>query len=334
YAFRIGVDVEFDPGRNALAWLDGVQPTDETTVTVGYLRAGVTPPLTDINVGSVTRVLVEAVGREIVTGYQQINEAYRAGFLDTAAGRSLDLVVAILGLQRRRASSAAGLVTFYRAAGTDGAVAIEAGLALRTAGGTVTFEVAPPRTLQRGQARIDVPARAATGLGGPVGVVPAGAITTPATPLAGIDHVTNLEPTVLGAADETDDELRQRARAAVRGIGKATLEAVLAAAEAENASVVEVWDPEVTARPSPPGRFTVVVEAEPERFPGVQAAVQETRAAGVAGTVVARYVFLTPRLALSLTPGQPAAAQARAVQAVIDAMRAVTERLGPGESVT
>src|SRR5262249_31079840 len=288
-------------------------------------------------VGSVTRTLVEAVGHEIAVVYQQINEAYRSGFLDTATGRSLDLVVSILGLARRRADSASGLVTFYRATGAaaaDGAITIPAGLALRTTTGTVTFEVADTRMLQRGQARVDVPVRAATGFEGPAGAVPANQITTPATPLAGIDHVTNLEPTVLGAADETDDELRQRARAAVRGIGRATLEAVLAAAEAENATVVEVWDPEVTARPSPPGRFTVVVEAEPERFPGVQAAVQETRAAGVAGTVVARYVFLTPRLALSLTPGQPAAAQARAVQAVIDAMRAVTERLGPGESVT
>jgi uncharacterized phage protein gp47/JayE len=335
YAFRIGVDVELDLGRNAVAWLDGgILPADGTTVTVGYLRAGVTSPLTDLNVGSVTRTLVEAVGHEIAVVYQQINEAYRSGFLDTATGRSLDLVVSILGLARRRADSASGLVTFYRATGAvaaDGAITIPAGLALRTTVGTVTFEVTGTRMLQRGQARVDVPVRAATGFEGPSGAVPANQITTPVTPLAGIDHVTNLEPTVLGAAEETDDELRLRARAALTSLGAGTLAAIVSAAAAENATVVEVWDPEVVARPAPPGTLTVLVEAEPERFPGVQAAVQDTRAAGVAVTVVARYVFVAPRLTVTMTPGLTAPAEAGVIVAVVQAIAAVSDPLGPGD---
>jgi hypothetical protein len=213
-------------------------------------------------------------------------------------------------------------------------VTIPGGLVLRTTAGDVTFEVAEQRTLQRGQARVDVPVRAATGFEGAAGVVGPGLITSIATPLLGIDHIANVEATVLGAADETDEVLRQRARAAVLGVGKGTLAAILAAVAAENTTVVEVWDPEITARPTPPGTMTLLVEAEPERFPGVVAAVHETRAAGIAATVVARFVYVTPRLALRLSPGVPATAHPAVVDAVIAAVQAVVDSLGAGEPLT
>jgi hypothetical protein len=44
----------------------------------------------------------------------QMNQAYNAGFIDTAPGKSLDLVVSILGISRKMAGYASGEVTFGR----------------------------------------------------------------------------------------------------------------------------------------------------------------------------------------------------------------------------
>ena len=126
HAFLKGVDFDFSEGDNAVVWLAGDRPNDETVFYVDYFRRTSRSPLSDINVGSVVRTLGEAVGREIATVYEQINQAYRSAFLETAKGKSLDLVVAILGLTRKTAEFAAGLVTFFRAPGVLGAIAIPA----------------------------------------------------------------------------------------------------------------------------------------------------------------------------------------------------------------
>ena len=52
---------------------------------------------------------------------------------------------------------------------------------------------------------------------GEAGQVDAGAITELAQPVAGISRVTNFDPTFLRAEDESDEELRARAKAALRG---------------------------------------------------------------------------------------------------------------------
>lgn len=47
----------------------------------------------------------------------------------------------------------------------------------------------------------------------------ANTITSLIIPVEGIDRVTNFDPMVLGVADETDDDLRQRAKQALKGLG-------------------------------------------------------------------------------------------------------------------
>ena len=102
YTFQKEIDFLFSEGDNAVVWQEGKKwPDDETIFYVDYFRRESSSPLTDINVGSVTRTLGEAIGREIATVYQQINQAYLSAFIDTATGKSLDLVVAILGVQRK-----------------------------------------------------------------------------------------------------------------------------------------------------------------------------------------------------------------------------------------
>ncbi|MCZ7627059.1 MAG: baseplate J/gp47 family protein [Candidatus Methylomirabilis sp.] len=253
YTFQKEVDFIFSEGDNAVVWQPGAtQPDDETIFYVDYFRpeSQSRSPLSDINVGSVTRTLSEAIGREIATVYQQVNRAYLSGFIDTAEGQALDLVVSILGVKRKTKEFATGLVTFFRdpAAG-DGNVSLPEGIALSTAKGDATFVTTDLRTLQRGQARIDVPVRAGDGSKGEAGKVKAGEITKLSQPITGIARVTNFEATVLGAEGETDEQLRLRAKARLRGLGKATLAALANAIFEGRAKLAEVWDPN-SPRPS------------------------------------------------------------------------------------
>lgn len=299
HTFLLAVDFVFTgTATNTVAWLDdGTWPDDDTTFHVDYFRTESRSPLSDINVGSVTRTLTEAVGREIATVYEQINLAYLSGFVDTATGSSLDHVVAILGVTRKTAEFAEGLVTFFRAAGVAGNITIPAGTRLTTTAGDVVFATSQPRTLQDGQVRIDVPVRADLGFAGEAGLVAAGAITQMSQPVGGIASVSNLDPTIRAAADETDKELQDRAKAALRALGKATLAALDRVIREGRGTPVEFFDPSSPpASRTEPGTVSVVVDAEPERMPGIVQSVHETRAAGVLATVVARYVFITPRV--------------------------------------
>jgi hypothetical protein len=334
HAFLKGIDFEFSEGDNAVVWTDGGdKPQDETIFFVDYFLTNSASPISDINVGSVARTISEAVGREIATVYEQINQAYRSAFLETARGKSLDLVVAILGLTRKGADFATGLATFFRDPAVAGAIAIPQGIALSTAKGEAFFETTEPRVLQAGQPRIDAPIRAAVGFGGDVGLVPSGAITTMVQPLAGILRVTNFEATTRAAAPETDDELRARAKAALRSLGKATLAALDRVIREGRAIPLEFWDPN-----SPPGKRTdpgivaVLIDADPERLPSLTAAVNETRAAGVLAFLVARYVFLRPRLAVQPTALPPTAAGKEKLKLqIIAAVQRYVDGLGSGD---
>lgn len=333
-AFLPEADWAFSEADNELVWLPGGRrPVDESDFDVDYVPVDARSPITDINVGSVARTLGESVGREIATLWEQVNQAYRSAFLETAAGKSLDLVVAILGLKRKTGAYAEGLVTFYRAAEPGGGsdVAIIPGTVIRAEKGEASFVTAELRVLQRGQARIDVPVRASEQSRGPAGAVPAGVLTTLPRPIQGIARVANLEPTILGAPDETDDQLRDRARAALRSMGTATISALTRAVGEERANVVEVWDPGgPPARRSEPGTVTMVVEAEPERFPQVLAAAHRTRAAGVRLTLEARYVYFRPRISGTFSGAITPEGQLKAAGEVVDALRGYVDALGRG----
>ena len=331
--FKIGVDFAFDADHNGVVWLrGGSHPDDETSFFVDYYLPTSSSPLTDINVGSVTRTLAEAISRGIAVVFQQVFVAYQSGFVDTASGRSLDLVVAILDITRKRKDFASGLVTFFRDPAADGTITIGAGTELRTADGAATFETTEQRTLQRGQVRIDVPVRATAASRGPAGNAGPGSITTLAQRIAGIDRVTNVEPTLLGAADETDDQLRARARAALRGLGRATLLALERAIFEDRSTLTEAWDPNGPPdKRSDPGTVTLLVDTEPVRFASLQAAIDDTRAAGVLATVVARYVFVRPRLVLAVSGALPGAGADKVAGEAVAAMQGYLDTLKAGD---
>jgi uncharacterized phage protein gp47/JayE len=217
-SFLLAVDFVFTgTATNTVVWLDdGTKPDNGTAFFVDYFRVESSPSHSDRNVGSATRALAEAVARELAKLYEQLNLAYQSAFVDTATGESLDYVVANLGVFRETPDFADGLVTFFRAPRLDCSITIPAGTRLASTGDEVVFVSTQPRTLQRGQIRIDVPVRADGEFAGERGLVKAAAITKMLQPVAGIERVSNLDPTTLAATEETDDELRKRARAVLR----------------------------------------------------------------------------------------------------------------------
>lgn len=335
YTFQKDIDYLFSAGDNAVIWqLHGSLPDDETAFFVNYFVPNSTSPLTDINVGSVSRTLGEAIGREIATVFQEINAAYLAGFIDTATGQALELVVSILNVVRKTKEFAIGLVTFLRDPGAeDGNITIPEGTALSTAKGEAGFVTTELRTLQRGQARTDVPVRAADAFKGSKGVVAAGAITTLQQPITGIAKVTNFDATVLGANDESDDDLRARAKTALQGIDKATLAALIRAVFDERSSITEIWDPNgPPEKRSDPGTVTLLVQTSPERFESLESAINEVRAAGVQSTLVAKYVFYEPRMVVTIASGLTAAGKIKLVGQIQDAIQQYTDTLSAGQA--
>jgi hypothetical protein len=337
YEFQKDVDFVFSPGDNSVVWLpEGVKPDDETLFYVDYFQPGRHSVLTDQNVGSVTRTVCEAIGREIATVYEQIRLAYLAGFIDTAEGKSLDLVVSILGVRRKTKEFAVGLATFFRDPAEQGTIAIQEGTVLGTAKGEVTFQTVEPRTLQRGQARIDVPIRATDAFRGDAGKVEAGKINTPAQIIAGISRVTNFEATFLSAEDETDIQLRTRAKAALRGLGKATLDALRRVIREGRGEIVGEWDPSFApARRSDPGTVVLLIKSEPERFTSLRGTIEETRAAGVQVSLLANFVFLKPRLVVEVDKdkGLTPEGKDKVVRELIDAMQAYVDSLSADDPV-
>jgi hypothetical protein len=182
--------------------------------------------LTDFEVGSVTRTLVESFAFELSALYQKMYLAYLAGFVDTAEGAQLDRVVAILGIKRNLPDHAEGEVTFFRDAGGPD-ILIPLGTMVATEDSeekpkkayvtledrilaeTETSAVVKVRAFERGEEQVTA----------------AEAIIVMPRPVPGIKAVINNQPTRLSGKrrTETDEELRSRAKNALIASGKATI---------------------------------------------------------------------------------------------------------------
>ena len=200
------------------------RPLPGTDVVVNYYPRTVDPsPIDDVAVGSVARTIVEAIGRELSVAYAQLNLAYDSGFLETATGNSLDRVVALLGYRRYVAGRPVGTVRFSRRAGSPGELTIPAGTAVADAQDTVRYETTETRTMLAGESTAEVRVRGASE-GTPV--VAAGVLRVIQRAIAGLDIVTNEAPTTTSSQDESDVELRARARVALLTAAKGTLPAL------------------------------------------------------------------------------------------------------------
>lgn len=332
YSFLPTIDFIFDPSQNRIVWQGAKTPADGSTFYVDYPRKSSTSPLTDINVGSVTRTLCEAIGREASTVYKEIQFAYLSGFVDTATGQSLDHVVSILGITRKTSTFATGTATFFRdPTATVGSITVPISTTLTTTKGDVVFQTFEQRTLQQGQARADVPIRAGEAFGGDKGLVGAGSITVISQAITGINRVTNFDPTGHAAKDESDDDLRVRAKVALRALGKATIAALEKVIADDDAQLQEINDPnDLNGKPSQPGTVTIQVKTDAGRFPSLQADVNQTRSAGVLTTLIAPLVYFKLRINTKITPGLTGPGQDKIKTDISTALQTYTDGLPSG----
>jgi uncharacterized phage protein gp47/JayE len=112
--FEVRRDADYRLSGSVLEWLPAGEKPDAGSAFLVYYLIDVPLGITDVNPGSVTRTLVESIALEMDFLYAQVNQVYNSAFIDTAIGKSLDLVVSMLGVNRKPAGYAMGEVAFGR----------------------------------------------------------------------------------------------------------------------------------------------------------------------------------------------------------------------------
>ena len=182
------------------------------------------PTLTDFQVGSVIRTMYESFAYEIGILYEQLNQVYLSAFIDSAEGPQLEMLVALLGIQRGLPDFAEGTVTFQRDLGTD-IIEIPVGTLVTTedsekspkkAYTTIESQIFPANSKT-----LDVKIQAVER--GEEQVTKEETINIMPLPIPGIKSVINKSPIQFtGKKTETDEELRKRAKIALISSGKAS----------------------------------------------------------------------------------------------------------------
>jgi uncharacterized phage protein gp47/JayE len=332
HLFRKGVDYALLPDHQTVAWIDvkkGAQlPDPGTLLYINYYPAAAKRTLSDLHVGSVLRTLTESISLEIGRLYAQLQAVYDAGYIDTATGSSLDNVVSLLGIERVRGGRPAGEVEFSRVPGSRGAITVPAGTRVMTADGKVQYETLDEVTLASGQDTVRVGVRSLE-LGDPL---PAGSLVVLPLPIGSIGSVTNPKPTAIATDDESDAELRTRAKSFLHGSERATKGAIEQALALQGISAV------VTEDAATPGIIRVSPRGvlSPEQEARMLAAVNEVRPAGVHVDWGKQQAALPVDMQVRLATGKTLIpADRRAVQRnVRERLGDYLNKLGPDEQIS
>jgi uncharacterized phage protein gp47/JayE len=319
--------------KKSVQWIvDGTKPDENTTFYVNYNSEQFTSPITDRNIGSVARTMVEAIGSEISTLYHQLEKAYLSAFIDTAEGKSLEFVVSILDVERIKAGSAEGKVTFSRVTGTSGDITIPLDTEVSTGareGGERKFRTTEKSTLHEGDPTVEVPIRAEKP--GADYVVEKEAIRLMPKPIVGIKQIINNEATVISTTDESDERLRQRTKAALYGVGKATVDAIRYAALEEGATSVLVREMPYEI----PGEVEIIADCAKKEDEGdIADVINKTRAAGIKiYTGLPQEVKVGLTLELSVVAGLIQEEEESLTGGIKEKITDYITNLGPGERV-
>ena len=180
--------------------------------------------ITNINVGSVIRTIVESIIAEIDINYYQINQIYNALNIDNAVGADLDSLVSILGVVRKPATKCHGIVTFNITQPSSYDINIPFAQIISTRqdrnGNMVEFIVTDDdKYILAGELSVDVNVESINA--GSL-YIPTNALNIMNTPIIGIESVHNGDEIVGGTDAESDELLRSRAKQALSNLGKGT----------------------------------------------------------------------------------------------------------------
>lgn len=198
-------------------------PLANSVVEVNYYPVQVQPSaLTDCNVGSVTRTLMETFARQLALTELSLKHIYESAFLETATGRALDKIVALMGIRRIPSGHPTVSVLFTRAPGTSGRITIPANTVITNDKGD-RYKTLQTLVLESYEQSREVTASGETS---GTGAVTEKELNRLETVIAGISRVNNLKPSSKRSAPESDNDLRLRASHALHGIMGGTYNAL------------------------------------------------------------------------------------------------------------
>lgn len=201
----------------------GRRPVPGSTLVVNYYPVQTDPvPLTDVNIGSVIRTVLETIGVEIALTYQQLEHVYKSAFLETAESDALDRVVALVGVQRTPGGRPVAKLRFTRRSGTQGEVFIATGTPVTDDKGN-RYVTTASATMDPGESTREIKA---FGDSSGTAEVEKDRLRFLEIAIAGISEVTNPDPARRLTAPESDEQLRVRARGAMRSTMRGTVDAI------------------------------------------------------------------------------------------------------------
>ena len=163
--------------------------------------------LSDFNIGSVTRTVLEAVASAIEEAYMYLYKFVLKFFISTSEGEWLDRRLEDLGMTRKLGSMAFGIITIGRDAASPIGISIPIGTVFEAENGA-QFATTELATLPVGGISVNVSARAVA-KGSNANLAAGTALKQIGVAISGIDWAKVVEMTG-GMDDETDDDYRNR----------------------------------------------------------------------------------------------------------------------------
>lgn len=284
YRFQDQSDFVLSEDSAQITWVEGGKTPDTGSLFyINYLPGDSIYDYKDLHVGSVMRTITEATGLEIARVYAQLDVVYKAGYIDTASGSSLDNVVALLGIKRIKAGRFSGEIEFSRGGTSHGEIHVPAGPRVINDDGSIEYETTASVTMLAGQNTVRVLSRDREE--NSVGLE-TGTLTVLAKPIAGIASATNPGPTTLTQRSENDEELKVRAKNFLHGSERGTLAAIKHALQLQGvqADVVEETQVDDLGRTLKTGVVNViphVSELLPDMRQRILSAIEQARPVGV-----------------------------------------------------
>jgi uncharacterized phage protein gp47/JayE len=297
----------------------------------------------NLAVGSTLRAVLEAnasIGLWLQWLIVQVLQATRAS---TSEGPDLDSWVADFGLSRMPAVAATGTVTFSRAVPTMAAF-VPVGATVKTSDFSQTFAIVADETnpswetdrqgyvLPSGSISLQAPVRALAP--GKAGNVQSGAISLIAAAIPGVDAVANQNPLANGRDSEADEALRDRFKAFLGSLSRATSTAIEYAVASVRQGLNFRLQENVDASGAPRnGSFLLTVDdgsgaPSGQLLAAIRAAVDAIRPVGSAFAVQGP-VLIPATIALSLKSSS-AAMQQQVTQNVVQAVQGFVSTLPIG----
>ena len=231
---------------------------------------------------AVIRFFYKPVARLIAKSQNDLRTVLDSAQLDFAEGAALDLLTALIGVRRKRATRAAGRATFSRETAASVDYTIPKGTTLQTDSiDPIRFRTTEQALIPAGSSSVSgVPIESIEpGLLGNVGANTLRVMTDPPT---GVEEVTNPDQTDGGVDAETDENLRTRAKSelsdGMRGTARAIRNRLIKRDDVRSVSLFINDGDSTDAAGIPPQHTECIVEGDTDQAVGQT--IFDTKGAG------------------------------------------------------